>query len=123
MVSHSLGLRVNRLLMTAAMSLLVCGQAWVVAAQVSAEGRSAGAAQTAASPNYKGSGVIKGLNAASGTIVLAHEPVPALKWPAMTMPFKIAPQLAKGLKVGQRVDFEFHAQGMNGTISAIQVRP
>jgi Cu(I)/Ag(I) efflux system membrane fusion protein len=42
------------------------------------------------------------------TITLQHEPVPALKWPGMTMPFDLAsPQLAKGLKPGQAVDFEF----------------
>ena len=36
-------------------------------------------------------------------VTLDHEPVPALKWPAMTMPFKLADrQLAKGLKKGQR---------------------
>src|SRR5262245_6011968 len=52
---------------------------------------------------------VKGLDAAKGTVTLAHEPVPALKWPAMTMPFQISPELARGLKVGQKVDFEFEA--------------
>lgn len=66
-------------------------------------------------------GVVKGLDAALGTITLAHEPVPALKWPAMTMPFRISPNLAKGLQVGQKVDVEFESQGMSATITRITV--
>ena len=41
-------------------------------------------------------------------ITLQHEPVPALKWPAMTMPFNLSDAtLAKGLKPGQAVEFSF----------------
>lgn len=64
-------------------------------------------------------GVVKSLDAAKGTVTLAHEPVPALKWPAMTMAFKISPALAKGLQAGQKVDFEFEAQGMSATVTKI----
>lgn len=35
------------------------------------------------------------------------------------MAFKISPELAKGLKAGQKVDFEFEAQGMSATITKI----
>lgn len=37
----------------------------------------------------------------------------------MTMAFKISPELAKGITVGQKVEFEFQAEGMNATISKI----
>jgi Cu(I)/Ag(I) efflux system protein CusF len=67
----------------------------------------------------KATGEVKGLDAAKGTVTLAHGPVPALKWPAMTMPFRISPALAKDLKVGQKVDFEFTARDMDGTITKI----
>jgi Cu(I)/Ag(I) efflux system periplasmic protein CusF len=66
-------------------------------------------------------GVVKGLDATMGTVTLAHEPVPALKWPAMVMPFKISPNLAKGLQVGQKVDVEFESQGMSATITRIAI--
>jgi membrane fusion protein, copper/silver efflux system len=55
-----------------------------------------------------------------GTIKLEHEPVPALKWPAMTMPFKLAePGLAKGLKPGDKVHFSFRQQGDDAVITSI----
>lgn len=64
-------------------------------------------------------GVVKSLDPAKGTVTLAHEAVPAVDWPAMTMAFKISPELAKGIEVGQRVNFEFEAKGMAGTITKI----
>jgi len=67
-------------------------------------------------------GVIKALDAKAGTITLAHGPVQELKWPAMTMTFKLAkPELAKGLAVGKKVQFEFQSQGMTAVITAIKV--
>ncbi len=45
-------------------------------------------------------------------MTLEHEPMPALKWPAMTMPFQLADTtLAQGLKKGQAVQFGFVKQG------------
>ena len=64
-------------------------------------------------------GVVKELDAKKGTVTLSHDPVATLKWPAMTMAFKISPELAKGIEVGQKVDFEFQAQGMAATITKI----
>jgi Cu(I)/Ag(I) efflux system membrane fusion protein len=41
-------------------------------------------------------------------LTLSHEPIPALKWPSMTMGFRNPPAgLPSGLKVGDRVRFEF----------------
>lgn len=53
----------------------------------------------------QGSGTIKKLDAKGGAITLQHGPIAALKWPAMTMAFKVEPGLLAGLKVGQKVDF------------------
>lgn len=67
-------------------------------------------------------GVIKALDAKAGTVTLAHGPVQELKWPAMTMAFRLAkPELAKGLVVGKKVQFEFQAHGMAAVITAIKV--
>ncbi len=50
-------------------------------------------------------------------MTLSHGPVPALKWPAMTMTFTLAdPPLARGFKVGDRVSFAFDQAGGVPTI-------
>ena len=47
-------------------------------------------------------------------VTLSHEPIAALKWPSMTMAFKLPPGgLPKDVKVGDTVDFEFR-QGSDG---------
>ncbi len=66
-------------------------------------------------------GVVKGFDAAKGTITLSHEPVPAIKWPAMTMGFKISKELADSVKTGDKVNFEFTAKGMDATVTKIAV--
>ena len=49
---------------------------------------------------------------AADSVTLDHQAVPALKWPPMTMSFKLAdPSLAKGLTKGQVIDFGFFKQG------------
>ena len=72
-------------------------------------------AAAAAPGSTKATGTIRNIDLAAGKITLAREPVPTLEWPAMTMPFRIRPEQASGLKVGQKVDFEFVAKGMDGT--------
>jgi Cu(I)/Ag(I) efflux system membrane fusion protein len=79
----------------------------------------AAAAPAAASPAiYRTTGVITAIEPDS--ITLEHAAVAALKWPAMTMPFKITDAaLARGLKKGQRVDFSFDKLGDDYRITAI----
>ena len=61
------------------------------------------------------------VEADAGSITLEHAPVPALKWPAMTMPFQLArPDLAKGLKAGDKVRFRFRQQGDESIVTAIE---
>ena len=64
-------------------------------------------------------GTVESVNAAAGTITLAHGPVDALGWPAMTMGFKATPQQIASVKAGQLVQFEFASQGMDATIIEI----
>ena len=80
---------------------------------------SAASSPSAAAPqSWQTRGVVTEMDADS--VTLEHEPVPALKWPAMTMPFKLAkPELAKGLKVGQQVSFSFIKQGDDWAITQI----
>ncbi len=68
-----------------------------------------------------GTGVVKAVAPDKGSITLAHQAIPALKWPAMTMSFKIDKQLASTVKPGQHVAFELVADGMGGTITKVTV--
>ncbi len=55
---------------------------------------------------YRGTAKIEAIS--NDEITLSHGPIPALKWPAMTMGFKPpAGGLPKGLKAGDAIDFEF----------------
>ncbi|WP_394697339.1 copper-binding protein [Pseudoxanthomonas japonensis] len=65
-------------------------------------------------------GTIESVDAAAGKITIAHGPVEALKWPAMTMGFKAAPEQVASVQAGQKVQFEFTTQGMAATITRIE---
>ena len=61
-----------------------------------------------ASVGHKAEGSVEGVDVKSGTVSLNHGPVATLKWPAMTMEFKVANTgLLDGLRPGQAVAFEF----------------
>ena len=78
-------------------------------------------AAPAAGPTYRVQGVF--VEADAETITLDHEPVPALKWPAMTMPFRLADaQLvaqARALKPGQPVQFGFVRRGDDWVVTQL----
>ena len=65
------------------------------------------------------SGVIESVDASAGTITIAHGPVEALGWPAMTMTFAAPGIDLGGFDRGDRVAFAFTASGMNATITRI----
>ena len=66
----------------------------------------------AGAKRYEAMGSIDTVDAVNGTISMHHEPIPALKWPAMTMDFGIAEAaLVKGLLPGQAVHFKFEDRG------------
>ena len=60
-----------------------------------------------------------------GKVVLAHEAIAALNWPAMTMPFQLAtPELAKGLKPGLKIEARFEkVEGDAPRIVSWQAKP
>jgi membrane fusion protein, copper/silver efflux system len=77
-------------------------------AAVGGMGAPAAAAPAPSAVGHKTLGQVDSVDASTGTLTLKHEPVPALKWPAMTMEFKAAHSgLLRGLKPGQAVSFEF----------------
>lgn len=71
-------------------------------------------------PAAHAEGTVKAIDALGGKVTLAHGPVPALKWPAMTMGFKASAQQLEKLKVGDKVAFDFRMEGSSATIVEIQ---
>ncbi|GAB3245169.1 efflux RND transporter periplasmic adaptor subunit [Chitinimonas naiadis] len=62
----------------------------------------------AALPMHHGVGKVEALSAQE--VTLSHEAIASVGWGAMTMPFKLAkPALTQGIKVGDRVGFDFVA--------------
>ena len=85
----------------------------------SAQGSSVPAAPASAPKSFTVRGVIDEVTPTEMT--LTHDAVPELKWPGMTMPFKLAaPELAKGLKPEQQVRFTFRQQGKDFVITAVE---
>lgn len=57
----------------------------------------------------------------SGVLTMHHEPIPALKWPAMTMDFAVRDNtLLKGLSKGLAVEFDMVAQEGGFIVTAIR---
>ncbi|MEX0958921.1 MAG: copper-binding protein [Burkholderiales bacterium] len=74
----------------------------------------------AAGDTHTGKGLVKWVDAAAGEIDLRHEPMPSLKWPAMTMTFKAHdPALLEGLKQGDQVEFDLVKMGNEFHITRI----
>ncbi len=94
----------------AALALLAL--ATPAAAQHAGHGdHAAPAAAPAAAVAIKGAGVVKAVDPKAGTVKIHHAPIPALKWPAMTMDFKASPTVLAAAKVGKSVTFTLNAAG------------
>ena len=64
--------------------------------------------KTTAFVGHRAEGKIEDIDTKSGSLTIAHGPVSTLKWPAMTMEFKVANEtLLKNLKPGAKVSVEF----------------
>jgi Cu(I)/Ag(I) efflux system protein CusF len=101
-------------------TVLTAGAA--VAADMSGMKMDPPAASAAAKPQVNHAvGVVKSLDAANGKVTLSHEPVPSIKWPAMTMAFRISKEMAATVKAGDKVNFDFTANGMDATVTKITV--
>lgn len=68
-------------------------------------------------------GTIQSVDREAGAVKIAHEAVPSLNWPAMTMEFKLSnPQDSVGLKEGEQVEFHF-AEESAGQYAITQFSP
>jgi membrane fusion protein, copper/silver efflux system len=70
---------------------------------------------------HRGTGKVESIG--GGEVVLSHEPIASLQWPAMTMGFKPpASGMPKDLRVGDTVNFEFR-QTQDGKFEITAIRP
>lgn len=70
---------------------------------------------------HRGTGTVRKIDAAKGTVTLAHGPIASLNWPAMTMSFKLKDAaLAQGIKAGDAVDFELVRSGSDYLVTRLQ---
>ena len=75
----------------------------------------------AVAQSHRASGVVKSVDAAKGSVTIAHGPVETLKWPAMTMSFRAKDKkLLQGLKAGQKIDFEFVQEGKAYVVTRVK---
>lgn len=70
---------------------------------------------------HRGTGTVRKIDAVKGTVTLSHGPIASLNWPAMTMNFKLKDaSLAKGIKVGDVVDFELVQSGRDYVVTRLR---
>lgn len=84
-----------------------------------------GAQQPAARPAV-GEGTVRSMDMQRGRVTIAHGPIPAMNWPAMTMTFAARdPAMLRGLRSGERVRFALQptAQGGSFVIERIERAP
>lgn len=66
-------------------------------------------------------GIVKSVDAASEIVTVAHEPVKSMKWPAMTMGFKVKDKLLlEKFTAGNQVKFEFKQDGKDYVVTAVK---
>ena len=81
------------------------------------------AAQAEVPQSAQGVGVVRAIDARNNRITIAHEPIPALGWPSMTMAFELhSADLLTGVAVGNRVNFTLVNHDGQPMVSALQVQ-
>lgn len=77
--------------------------------------------KTAKAKTHKAFAVVKSIDVANGKVVLAHEPVKSLNWPAMTMSFGVKDKtLLEKFVVGGKVNVLFNKQDNDYVITKVK---
>lgn len=80
------------------------------------------ASETAAPPSAtvaSATGVVEAVDADAQTVTIAHGPVAALEWPAMTMTFQAPNVDLTTIEQGDEVSFEITSSGTDTSITSI----
>lgn len=76
---------------------------------------------TQKTPTHQAVAVVRTVNQAKGSVMLAHEAVQSLNWPAMTMGFAVKDNnLFDKLAVGKKVNVEIMKQGSDYVVMAVK---
>jgi Cu(I)/Ag(I) efflux system protein CusF len=66
-------------------------------------------------------GTVKSIDARAGSVTLDHEPVKSMKWPAMSMAFKVQDKaLMEKLSQGKKVEVDFEQRGKDYVITGVK---
>ena len=66
-------------------------------------------------------GTVKSVDAKAGTVMLDHEPVKSMNWPAMSMAFKVQDKaLMDKLGQGKKVEVEFEQRGKDYVVTSVK---
>lgn len=74
-----------------------------------------------AAATHKASATVTKVDREAGSVTLAHGPIPSLKWPPMTMAFKVRDrQLFDKLVVGKKVDVDLVQDGKDYVVKDVK---
>jgi Cu(I)/Ag(I) efflux system periplasmic protein CusF len=111
-------------LVAAASALAACGREEAPSASNANTPNMPAAQQPAggqAAAENRGVGVVQSVDAASGSLTIAHEAIEGLGWPAMTMSFKVdKPALLEGVEAGEHIEFTLRGRDMSAVVTSIE---
>ena len=67
---------------------------------------------------YAGSGTVRSIT--GDRVAIAHGPIAGIGWPAMTMTFTAPPNMASGVKVGDKVEFSFRQNSSAYVLTSVK---
>lgn len=109
----------KRLISTLSASLLLAGAA--LADEGHGQHMKVLAQTEAQSSTFMAVGTVQKTDPANGFVTISHQAIPALKWPAMTMPFAVGDKaLFDRFRVGEKVEFEFVREANKVVITGIK---
>ena len=66
-------------------------------------------------------GTVRKVDFEHGIVTIFHQPIAALMWPSMTMPFAVGDKtMLERLKVGEQVEFEFTRDNKKAVITRVK---
>ena len=74
----------------------------------------------AAAVSGHGSGTVTALDKTAGKVAIQHGPIPEAGWPAMTMSFEANTAALKGIKLGDKVQFDMTMAGGVARVTSIK---
>jgi Cu(I)/Ag(I) efflux system membrane fusion protein len=92
-----------------------------VLARMGTDGTDEAATGQTGARRHSATGIVKSVT--ESEIVLAHEAIPELGWPAMTMPFGLKTGQATKPVSGQRVRFDFRETGEGPVVEEVEILP